>query len=144
MFAYCNNNPVNLYDENGKMPDTFAGWIGEQVGQIIYEVITGEDDPNKQVENLNDRILQKQMQAVNKVAKTAWDNYMRWNGLQQETQQNEAQMVIDLFDTPETASKTLNAVGSELVFIGCFWGSQLLTPIGTGILLIAAIVSSAT
>ena len=144
MFAYCNNNPTNLYDKSGKMPDTLAGWIGEKIGEFFFECITGDDHPNKEAETLNNRIRQKQLQSAKKGAETAWDNYMRWTNLQQETQRNETQMAMDLFDTPETASKTLGAVGAELVFIGCFWGSQLLNPIGSGMLVIAAIVAFAS
>jgi hypothetical protein len=52
MFVYCNNNPVNLYDEDGKMPDSIAGWIGEQIGKWLYEVYSTDEDKRDTKGNL--------------------------------------------------------------------------------------------
>jgi hypothetical protein len=43
MFAYCNNNPVNRFDLRGKYSDSISGWIGEKLGQFIYECISNSE-----------------------------------------------------------------------------------------------------
>ena len=143
MFAYCNNNPVNACDKNGKAPDTFAGWIGEEIGKFIYELITGEDHPSREAERTEAETTQKQNEMIQGGAKALWDACMRGYNIQREAQLMETQAAVDLFSTPDTAAKTLNAVGTELVFIGCFWGGTLLTPIGSGMLFVAAILAFA-
>ena len=64
MFAYCNNNSVNATDKNGKAPDTAAGWIGEEIGKFIYELITGEDHPSRETERIQTEIAKKQVDIV--------------------------------------------------------------------------------
>ena len=64
MFAYCLNNPVNGADINGKSSDSYAGWIGELVGAFIYELITGDDHPSRQTEEIEQIVVREQTKMV--------------------------------------------------------------------------------
>ena len=50
MFAYCRNNPVCRVDKSGTS-DSYAGWVGEEFGKWIYELITGDSYPTNNYTN---------------------------------------------------------------------------------------------
>ena len=95
MFAYCLNNPVNLHDENGEAADSYSGWIGELLGEWIYELITGKDHPGRQTAALETQVIVAQNKMVTDAAKTMWDAYQRGYTIQQEGKLIEAQMIVD-------------------------------------------------
>ena len=121
--------------------DSYAGWIGELVGAFIYELFTGDDHPQQQIKEREVQVIQEQNEIIADATKTMWDAYQSGYAIQRENHRRETQMMVDLFATPETTAKTLNVVGAELAFIGCFWGGPILTPIGCGLLFIAAVVA---
>ena len=167
MFAYCLNNPVNGCDPCGTCFHRWDVWndceecggktIGDKWDVFSASVSNAWDATiewcadayntynyayQQQVE-MQAQITRTQTKMIASAAETAWDAYMRGYDVQQTTQREETQMVMNLFSTPETSAKTLGVVGAELVFIGCFWGGQLLNPIGSGLLFIAAVVAFA-
>ncbi|MBQ8040799.1 MAG: hypothetical protein IJ274_13210, partial [Lachnospiraceae bacterium] len=74
MFAYCLNNPVNLVDKNGETADSWAGWIGEQLTEWLYELFTGETHHNKQTRELENQIIEQQLSAIAPIAKIIFYN----------------------------------------------------------------------
>ena len=76
------------------MPDTFGGWFGELFGELLYEMITGEDHPSSETKTIEIEIIQKQNKVVGKATKATWDAYMRSYDMQQEAQLAEAQMTL--------------------------------------------------
>ena len=111
MFAYCLNNPVNYFDEDGDSADSFWGWIGEELGEAIYEWITGDDHPNDQAEEIENQITSTQVEMVVDAADAMWDAYMWSQNQQQEAQLQQAiatrDFVTDRFSTPEKTKNTL-------------------------------------
>ena len=93
MFAYCLNNPVNHVDKDGKQPDTISGWIGEQVGELLYKWFTGNDHPNDQTEVLESQIVSEQNKMIADFSETMWDAYVHSNELQVELQHQQNTMV---------------------------------------------------
>ena len=51
MFAYCNNNPTNFTDASGQYPDDYFGWMGQEIGKWLYEIIS--TDRNEMDDNGN-------------------------------------------------------------------------------------------
>ena len=64
MFAYCNNDPTNLLDRSGNIPDTFAGWFGELLGEVLYEMFTGNDHPSHETDSVEREIIKTQVDTV--------------------------------------------------------------------------------
>ena len=96
MFAYCNNNPVNACDKNGKAPDTFAGWVGEELGKLFYEWLTGDDHPSHQSESDNRTVTEKQNEQIGQAGNALLDSFMRWCNHQEEAQYMEAQLMSNV------------------------------------------------
>ena len=113
MFAYCLNNPVNYSDEDGDRSDSIWGWIGEEIGELIYEWITGEDHPNDQAEALETEIISTQNEMIAGAAKAVWDAYMWSYNQQQEAQMQQAlasrDFILDRFSTPQKTANTFLA-----------------------------------
>ena len=95
MLAYCLNNPVNYTDKNGKAADSFAGMGGEVLGEWLYEAFSGNTHPNKQTRELENRIAAEQHKIISNAGKTIWDAYMRGYNIQQASQIQETQMVLE-------------------------------------------------
>ena len=119
MFAYCLNNPVVLSDESGAI----AGWIGEQIGEFLYELFSGDDHPNNEAENLDNRIREKQLQSLKKGIKTFWDAYQHSIELEVQAQHEHDMMVIQtvefLYDNPLIAiDAATTVVGTGLTYVG--------------------------
>ena len=143
MFVYCLNNPVNHADKTGMTSDSYAGWIGEQLGELLYELFTGDDHPSHQTRELENQIRQEQNKAIGNVFKSIWVACMRGYTQQQETQIQEAEMIVYRFSTPERTTETLVVIGAELSLIGVFWGGKLVQGAGALIQFIAALLASA-
>lgn len=157
MFAYCNNNPVNACDKNGKAPDTLAGWIGEEIGKFIYELITGEDHPSRETERTEAETTQKQNEMIQAGVKVLWDAYnssiQRENDMQYRQAVLTNNFVADRFSTNQKSANTLNFIGSEIVFgysvsqicvavtTGTAVGGPIIAAIGAGIILLGAMFS---
>ena len=77
------------------MPDTFAGWIGEEIGKVIYKWITGNDHPLNQVATVEQNIIIKQNEMIRNGAMALYDAYNRGYAIQQEAQLMEAQMLVE-------------------------------------------------
>ena len=149
MFAYCLNNPVNYSDKTGMVVEDWADWAGELLGELLYELLSGNDHPSHQTRELENQVRQKQnaflgngLKAIGSGFKSVWDAYMRGYALEQEAQRQEANMNIYSFSTPERVKKSFNAMGSELSLIGVFWGGALVQGAAGLFLLIAAIIDA--
>ena len=44
LFVYCYNNPVCFSDSTGKYPDDYFGYIGQEIGKWLYEIITTDEN----------------------------------------------------------------------------------------------------
>ncbi len=86
MFAYCLNNPVNLVDKNGETADSWAGWIGEQLTEWLYELFTGETHPNKQTRELENQIITQQNEMLADAVNTVWNAHVHSTELQMQAQ----------------------------------------------------------
>ena len=115
MFAYCLNNPVNSADSEGTVADNYFGWAGEQIGIFLYEWITGDDHPQKQVQVLENQMIEKQTEVVTNGVKALGDAYMRSYNLQLEAQYRNSVAIIEGFNylcrEPQHA---INLIGVEI------------------------------
>ena len=84
MFAYCLNNPVNYVDKNGKLADSYSGWLGDLLGELFYEWITGNEHPNRQAREIENEITRQQLQMAQDGLVATWDAYMRSYTIQEE------------------------------------------------------------
>jgi len=98
MFAYCNNNPVNLMDRNGDSPDSIFAWIGEELGELLYEWITGNDHPSHQTETVEIAVVSEQNQMIADGASEMWDAYSEYAQDQEATQRRGAEMNLQAYD----------------------------------------------
>lgn len=94
MFAYCLNNPVMLIDKSGQIPDSYAGGIGEDFGELIYEWLTGEEHPSKAAEEQEREIRQRQNKLIRDGTIALWDAYIHSIELEAEAQYQQDMMVL--------------------------------------------------
>ena len=123
MFAYCNNNPVNACDKNGKAPDTFAGWVGEELGKIVYEWIAGEDHPSREAERIEAKIIQKQNESIQSVTKVMWNAWVHSNELKAQAQYEQDMHVISKVEYVSsdpwiTTDVIIGGIGLGTTYIG--------------------------
>jgi len=96
MFVYCGNNPVMFSDPTGMLFEISpGGWVGRQIGELIYEWLTGEDHPNDQTDALENQIIMEQNKMIKDAVIFGWDTYMWGNNIQKETQMHETQMMLE-------------------------------------------------
>ena len=93
MFAYCNNDPTNLLDRSGKIPDSCAGQFGELLSEFLYELFTGDDHPSNETESVERTIIEKQNEQIGQAGNALLDSFMRWCNHQEEAQRAEAQLM---------------------------------------------------
>ena len=94
MFAYCVNNPMNYSDESGTWPDSYAGLIGEELGKLIYELLTGKTHPAEKYEDYTNHIIQTQSQIVQGVTQSGLDSRSHQIQLQVESQYKQDMTVL--------------------------------------------------
>ena len=145
IFAYCRNNPVNYFDKGGDRADSFFGWIGEELGKLIYECITGEDHPSRQTEVYENQIIMTQNKMVADTAKTMWDAYQRGYALEQEAILLQAKSNIDMFDSPEDIERSIDIIEATAGFsIAAYETAKIVSvanpPVGAVFWAIAGIV----
>ena len=123
MFAYCNNNPVMGCDPCGtcihnwkfyncEKCDAFWDGVGDWFVDA-YETITSV---NQQQALLQTQITMQQNKMVANGAKTMWDAYQRSYELEQESIMLQAQMNIDMFDSPEDIERSIDVIEATLGF----------------------------
>ena len=127
MFAYCLNNPVNYSDKTGMVVEDWAGWIGEQLGELFYELITGDDHPSHQTRELENQIRQEQNRAIGNGFQSIWGAYMRGYALEQEAIMRQAQMNLDRFDSPEDIEKSIDVIEATGDFSAAAYGVAYVT-----------------
>ena len=103
MFAYCNNNPVMGCDpcgtciHNWKFYDCekcAAFWSG--VSEWILDACNTITSVNQQQSLLQTQVTTQQNKMIADAAEATWDAYMWSYNMQQETQQKEAQIMVDV------------------------------------------------
>ena len=95
MFAYCLNNPICFYDKSGEYADSYAGRIGEELGKLIYEWITGDAYLSQETDSKEWEIAQKQNELIKRGAKALWDASMRGYNIQQEAQRQDDAALLE-------------------------------------------------
>ena len=123
MFAYCLNNPTNFADSEGTEADSYFGWVGEQIGIFLYELFTGGDHPSHQTREIEIQVIQKQnehidngFKSIGNGLKFIWDAYMWSYNQQQQAQLQQAQMLLDRFDTPEDIEQSIDIIDATAGF----------------------------
>lgn len=147
MFAYCLNNSVNFCDKSGETADSYAGWIGEQLGKLIYEWITGDDHPAQETERIERDIIQKQNDMIQSGARALWNAYQRAYELEQETIMLQAELNLDMFDSPEDIERSIDVIEATVGFsIAVYEVATIVTvanpPVGAVIWAIAGVAWS--
>lgn len=121
MFAYCNNNPVSNVDPTGHAlmqmsfdpdgasglltPGPWGGGSGGSSGMAYWANIS----PEAAKELANDV-----GEAICTAAEACWDVYMRSYNLQQNAQLQQAQMNINMFDSPEDIWKSVGIISATV------------------------------
>lgn len=146
MFAYCLNNPVNYCDESGNWPDNYAGRIGEELGKLIYEWLTGEDHPAREAEQYDRDIIHNQAECfLNRIEST-----LRRKACQVEhevcTQINQNMAVIahweDTFRSPVRTMDFAAMAYGNISAYGSYVSFAVAPSVGAGVLLVVTVVFS--
>ena len=129
MFAYCGNNPVNNADPSGNafinvdwdfdgLPNSLFIDVGAGAGYAM----AGVANSSGMAEDVT-YAAKKAGKAMGGMAKKVggwiatgaeflWDAYMRGYNLQQNAQMQEAQMMIDMFDSPEDVERSIDIISA--------------------------------
>jgi len=102
MFAYCLNNPICYVDKDGKAADSYGGMAGNAFGMFLYELFTGDTHPDRQAQQIENQVIEKQNEMLKTAGKTLWDAgkalwdaYMRSYNMQQNANMQNAQLTLD-------------------------------------------------
>ena len=143
MFAYCGNNPVNREDPTGhafvQMCINFDGvpnvmgssmWGGCGSGGVAYAAgaasssssvnLTAEKKAVKKfLNNVGEGIVSAAeacWEGIVSAAETCWNAYMFSYNMQQNAQLQQAQMNIDMFDSPEDIEHSIDVIEATVGF----------------------------
>ena len=115
MFAYCNNNPINYFDKTGRAPESLAGWAGAAIGEWLYELFTGRTHPNKQAQELENKIIAKQNETIVSVGKVISDAYNSSVAREAEAQHQNSMALISGFNyLTNHPEETVDLIGAEI------------------------------
>lgn len=95
MFAYCLNNPVKYRDDSGEFTDGYLDQYLEVFLIWCYEKITKEEHPAREIEKEKKEINKIQNEIIKDGAEALWDAYNRGYTMQQNSQMQEAQLMLD-------------------------------------------------
>ena len=118
MFAYCLNNPVMYIDPTGAIPfeEGFFDEEFQEAAKWLYEFLTGREHPDRQAQRKNEEIIEKQNEATLQFFSYLWDAYKRSYELEQEAARRQAQLNLEMFDSPEDIEQSFDIIGATVGF----------------------------
>ena len=116
MFAYCGNNPVNGCDPCGTCFHRWDFWndcddcggrtLGEKFGEYAADLYDSHEKQNE----WHRKVDEANFNAMRDSAAAIWDAYQKSYALEQEYIMHQAEMNIDMFDSPADIERSIDII----------------------------------